>query len=104
MQTIERVKERRESPEAKVIERIEGHYESLEVPFGVVYSWCPECLVLECVCGEMLTLTGSGITCCECGADHADTVREELLGRRLGDQALHPWRYAGDREGVGLPY
>jgi hypothetical protein len=89
---------------ARVVEHFEAHYETQEVPFGVVYSWCPESVVLECGCGEMLTLTGSGIACGECGADHADTVREELLGRQLGDEALHPWRYAGDHEGVGLPY
>jgi len=44
---------------------------------------------------------------CWCGADHTALVRGELLSRdtrSLGDEALHPWRYAKDREGAGLPY
>src|SRR5215217_949053 len=89
---------------ARVVERIEGCYEAQEVPFGMVYKWSPECLVVECGCGKMLTLTCLMATCSECGADHAAVVREELVGQCSEDEALHPWRYAGDREGLGLHY
>jgi len=41
----------------EIIERLEGHYEAQEVPFGIVYSWSPECLVAECGCGERVALT-----------------------------------------------
>src|SRR5215212_7293785 len=87
--------------EAKVTERIEGCYQPLEVPFGVVYKWCPGCVLLECGCGKTLALTCSSTTCSECDADHEGIVREELDGRCSEDEALHPWRYAGDREGLG---
>jgi len=103
---IERLEERHGTQEAKVIERLEGHYEVQEVPFGQVYRWCPGRLVLECECGEELILTSSRTICHRCGADHTtDVIREELAaGLLLGDEALHPWRYAEDREDTGLPY
>ncbi len=85
-----------------VIERSGGRYEVQDVEFGQVYKWCPECVVVECDCGEMTILTPSMATC-RCGADHTALVRGEHVTRR-GDEALHPWRYAGDREGMGLPY
>ena len=86
-----------------VVERIEGRYEVQEVEFGKVYRWCPECIVIECYyCGERPTLTRSTTTC-DCGADYAATVREELTSRRSGEEALHPWRYAEDREEAGIP-
>jgi hypothetical protein len=87
----------------QVIERTEGHYDVQEVEFGTVYRWCPECVVVECDCGERPTLTRSESTCPECGADHAAIVREELAARRVGDETRHPWHYAGDRQDVGLP-
>src|SRR5829696_3718242 len=37
----EHVERGRSSLEAKVIERIEGYYESVEVSYGVVYTWHP---------------------------------------------------------------
>ena len=86
------------------VERLEGRYEVEEVEFGMVYRWCPECLVVECECDERLILTSLTTTCHRCGVDHASLVREELATRRLGDEALRPWRYAGDREDAGLPY
>jgi hypothetical protein len=86
------------------VERLEGCYEVEEVEFGMVYRWCPERLVVECECGgERLILTSSATTCYRCGVDHASLVREELATRRLGDEVLRPWRYAGDREDAGLP-
>jgi hypothetical protein len=87
----------------QVIERTEGHYDVQEVQFGTVYRWCPECIVVECDCGERLTLTYSESTCPACGADHAAIIWEELSARGVGDETIHPWHYAGDRQDVGLP-
>jgi hypothetical protein len=36
---------------AKVIEQVEAGYEVEEVEFGTVYRWCPESVVVRCVCG-----------------------------------------------------
>lgn len=88
---------------AKVIERSGGRYEVQEVEFGQVYKWCPECVVIECDCGEMTILTPSAATC-RCGADHVDLVRGKLVARQSEEEALHPWRYAGEREGLGTPF
>ncbi len=107
MKVIERLEERYEVLRTRVIAHHQAHYEAQEVPFGVVYKWCPECVVMECGCGKRETFTIS-CTVCECGTDHAGTVREGLAARWLrdeivaGDEVLHPWRYA-NREGVGLP-
>jgi len=87
----------------QVIERTEGHYDVQEVEFGTVYRWCPECVVVECCCGESPTLTRSESTCPACGAEHAAIIREELSARRVGDETIHPWHYAENRQEVGLP-
>ncbi len=87
----------------QVIEHTEGHYDVQEVQFGTVYRWCPECVVVECYCGQSPTLTHSQSTCPECGADHVAIVREELAARRVGDETIHPWHYAENRQEVGLP-
>ncbi len=87
----------------QVIERTEGHYDVQEVGFGTLYRWCPECVVVECNCGERLTLTSSESACEWCGLDHATSVHRELAARQLRDEIAHPWRYAGDREGDGVP-
>lgn len=81
----------------RVTERIEGCYETQETPFGKVYVWRPGRFVVECSCGERLTLVGS-MTACGCGADLAATLRETPAARRPRDEDLHPWRYAGDRQ------
>jgi hypothetical protein len=87
-----------------VIERTEGRYEVQDVEFGSVYRWCPECVIVECDCGERLTLTSSIVTC-RCGADHTALVREELMAIGvLGDEALHPWRSLHYFADTGLPY
>lgn len=73
--------------------------------FGRVYKWCPERVVVDCDCGKRLALIASSTAVCRrCGADHAATLRAELAAERLGEEALHPWRYAGDREGAGIPF
>ena len=66
----------------QIIERLEGHYEAREVPFGIVYRWCPECLVAECGCGERVALTPSMSTCAGCETDHAAIVQEWLASKR----------------------
>ena len=99
----ERSEEHRKAKYAKIIERIEGYYEAQEVPFGVVYQWNPGYLLIECGCGEKLALTCFISTCSDCGADYAALVQEELAGGCSEEEALHPWRYAGEREDVGLP-
>jgi hypothetical protein len=93
-----------EELQAKVIESIGGYFGPQEVPFGVVYRWHSGYVLLECGCSERLILTCSMTTCSECGADHAAIVQEALAGQCSEDEALHPWRYAGEREGLGLPY
>ena len=59
--------------------------------------------MLECCCGERPSLNAYTTTYGECGANH-EAARRGLNGRRLGDAAAHPWRYAEDREDAGLPY
>ena len=85
-------------------EHTEAHYDVQEVEMGEVYTWRPESVVVECDCGERPTLTASMTTCGGCGADHKAVVRERLSDGRLEDEAVHPWRYAEDREDVGVPY
>ena len=71
---------------ATIIECTESHYEAQKMPYGKVYVSYPECVVVECDCGERLVLTASeGV--CRCGADHTALVREE----RASDGGTHPW-------------
>jgi hypothetical protein len=100
----QRSEEQSKAKYAKIIERIGGYYEAQEVPFGVVYQRHPGYLLIECGCGERLALTCFISTCSDCGADCAAVVQEELAGQCSEEgEALHPWRYAGEREDVGLP-
>jgi hypothetical protein len=62
----------------RVVKRTEAHYEVKEVEFGEVYRWRPERLVLECECGERLTLTGSMTACDGCATDHMAIFQGEL--------------------------
>lgn len=91
---------------AKVIERVEAHYDIQNVECGHVYKWRPESVLIECECAEMVALTASETTCEECGAEHTGFVREDLRGRPLGDKNLHPWRYypTVDGDGAAIPY
>ena len=91
-----------------VVERTEGHYEVQEVEFGRVYRWCPKRVIVECECGERMTLASPMTTCVGCGTDHAALVREWLTAEQreeVDDEALHPWRQeVRDYEGEALPY
>ncbi len=92
---------------AKVIERARSRYEVEDVEYGKVYKWQPETVVVECTCGEKVSLTDSETACKECGAEHTRLVRENVPNLQpQGDEDIHPWRYAvADDEGNGaLPY
>jgi hypothetical protein len=86
------LRERERKPVAKVIERVEAHYEVQEVEYGKVYKWCPANVVVECTCGEEPTISALRTTCGECGADHAAFVGD-LLDAHPEDKGDHPWRY-----------
>jgi len=73
-----------------VIDHIEGHYQTQTVSYGQAYVWCPECVVVECDCGETLILTASE-SVCRCGADHDALVRETMAVGQALDETLHPW-------------
>ena len=78
---------------AKVIERVEAHYEVQDLEMGKVYKWCPARAVVECTCREELALSAFETTSCpECGMDHAGIVEEGLIARPE-DKGDHPWRY-----------
>ncbi len=79
-----------------IVERVEAHYETREVPFGQIYEWHPAYVTLECECGEKLILTASSTvtTCRLCGADLGSFIHDikEHEGRLL-DKLTHPWFY-----------
>ena len=81
---------------AQIIERVQSHYESREMPFGKVYQWHPAAVALECNCSEKVTLsaTSTTTTCSRCGADLGGFVLDirEREGR-LPDALTHPWFY-----------
>jgi hypothetical protein len=89
---------------AKVIERLDACYEVQDVEFGKVYKWRPERIVLECQCGQRLSLTASTTSCVECGNDHMLAVQEASTDRRQSNETLYPWRFVEDREGADLPF
>ncbi len=79
----------------KIVVRTEGHYEVHETPFSRAYEWYPACVILECDCGEKLTLTGSSTApACMCGLNHSNVIQD--LQEREGQlqrEATHPWYY-----------
>ncbi len=75
---------------ARIIECAQGRYEVRETSYGKDYAWCPDCVVIECECGERLTLIPSQFRC-RCGADHRSLFQEELDSRRLSEEASRPW-------------
>ena len=72
-----------------MIERNEGHYKVLKLPYGTDYVWCPRCVFVECDCGERLVLSAS-LPTCGCAADPAALVREELASRRPSEEVSRP--------------
>ncbi len=90
----------------QVIEVLDEHYETQEVPFGRSYKWCPKSVAVVCECGKRATfkmsdLAGS-IDACACGADETAGIKEalqshhtEVLGESVKDYETthHPWLY-----------
>ena len=78
----------------RIIEDLEAHYETHEVPFGRSYEWHPEQVAFECNCGQRSTVTATSPTTtrCRCGADHGGIVRSiRRRESRLPYETLHPW-------------
>ena len=81
----------------QILDRVQAHYETREVPFGKTYEWHPAYVALECDCGEKATLSATSsttTTCRGCGADlgtFVDDLRESQ--GRLPDKLTHPWSY-----------
>jgi hypothetical protein len=99
-----RIQKHNKARYAKVIECIGGHYENVQVPFGRVYRWYPECIVAECGCGERMILTCSTSSCAECATDYAPLVEEWLpAAQPQAYEDLHPWHQQRDCEGESLP-
>ena len=42
-----------------MIKRSDGHYEVRKTSYGEAYLWCPECVEVECDCGERTILSAS---------------------------------------------
>jgi hypothetical protein len=79
----------------RIIEDNEAHYETREVPFGRLYEWHPEHIIVECDCGERFTLSATSTTpTCRCGIDHGAIVRNiERHADSQSDKISHPWLY-----------
>ena len=82
---------------ARIIKATPAHYETYEVPFGRSYVWHTEHIIVECGCGQRLTLTGTSNlpSCPECGVDYGSLVRDirRREKRQLRDEDEHPWHY-----------
>jgi hypothetical protein len=90
----------------QLIEHLEEHYELQEVPFGRIYQWRSESVIVECDCGQRSIFkvsapSGCGALCA-CGSDLAKVIEENLEGHKpevegqtLGDYEAvhHPWLY-----------
>ncbi len=86
------VEEREINTVVKVVECRAAHYEVEDVQMGKVYRWCPEKAVVECDCGETLTLDVSATVCSKCGEDHTPLVRQ-VLDPHPENEIEYPWRY-----------
>ena len=81
-----------------MIECTDGHYEVQRTSYGEAYVWCPECVVVECECGERPVLSASE-TVCGCGTDHAALVRGVLASQKVPhswDSEYDEWRKKHD--------
>jgi hypothetical protein len=79
----------------RIIEDIAPHYETYEVPFGRIYKWHPEHIIVECGCGERFTLGATSTTLtCRCGTDLGAIVRTiQKHEDWLPDKIIHPWHH-----------
>jgi hypothetical protein len=81
---------------ARIDKAIAAHYETHEVPFGRIYKWHPEYIIIECDCGQKLLITGTSNipTCPQCSADYGSLVHDiRHREERLRDEEVHPWNY-----------
>jgi hypothetical protein len=105
-----RHRERRMFFAVRIIEHVEGHYETQDVEYGRVYKWQPGSITVECEeCGQRSTHTKSALIrsliTCECGKDHTARIREELVFQVLEEtEDLHPWRNHRHSEGTRIPF
>jgi hypothetical protein len=58
-----------------VKERVEGHYEVLEEPYGKVYKWVSAYALIECDCGQLFSTEGTTASCPRCEGDYTGVVR-----------------------------
>lgn len=72
----------------RVVEREREHYDVQEVPYGKVYRWHPERIIIECDCGERLIWTAP-VTVCRCGANYVYPGEEGT--KRRPEATHHPW-------------
>ena len=80
----------------QIVERVQAHYESSEIPFGKVYEWRTEYVALECECGAKVapSATSTITTCGRCGADLGTFVRDiRAREGHLPHKTSHPWFY-----------
>ncbi len=96
----------------EVIERIAGHYDVQEIPFGRAYHWSPEQVVLKCSkCSKRITykrseVVGSEVLRCECGKANTARIRGELSIQVLDEtyEPYHrPWRSWVTTKDSGIP-
>jgi hypothetical protein len=79
----------------KISARITGRYEVKKAHSAGPNELQPGCVVVECDCGEELTLTStSTVPTFRCAAAHSEIIRD-LQDRegRLRHAVTHPWRY-----------
>ncbi len=79
-------------PMVRVLECVGAHYKAQDVPRARVYRWCPATVLLECECGERLTLTSLRTVCFSCRTDHKNVIAEVLETHTEEDEGHHPWR------------
>jgi hypothetical protein len=81
---------------ARIDKAIAAHYETHEVPFGRIYEWHPEYIIVECDCGQKLLITATSNipTCPQCGVDYGSLVHDiRHREERLRDEEIHPWHH-----------
>jgi hypothetical protein len=83
---------------SKVKVSIEGHYEVQEMSNGKDYVWQPSHSIIACDCGQVMDADEHHTTCPNCGAEHSDLM-QQVVGRQLSDDVLHP--FEATRSGRG---
>jgi hypothetical protein len=77
----------------RVLGCVGEHYEILDAQGASrVYRWCPTTVTLQCECEQRPILTLSRTTCCRCGADHMEVIKEVLDSSMVEAEGHSPWR------------